>query len=152
MRSFKKCLTMLGVALAISFVSLQTFASEVGVVDLDNILANYTKAQDISADLKVKEADLNKFVVDAQKKLNSASTPLEKKNLEDKLTNDFKQKTQDFRDLQAKQYKMLEDNVYSAITTVSKSKKLDVILNKSSVLIGGTDITNEVLSLLNSKK
>ena len=42
--------------------------------------------------LKVKEAELQKFVADAQKKLKDAASPVERKNLEDKLSNEYKTK------------------------------------------------------------
>lgn len=152
MGNLKKFLTVLGVVGALALSTLGSFASEIGVVNLDDVLAGYSKAQDVSADLKVKEAELQKFLADAQKQLKDAATPVERKNLEAKLTDEFKQRSDSFRDLQAKQYKMLEDNVFAAIESVSKSKKLDVVLNKAGVLIGGTDITNDVLSTLNLKK
>jgi len=152
MSNFKKCLTVLGIVLTLGLSSLGAYATEVGVVNLDDILANYTKAQDIFADLQVKEADFKKFVADAQKQLKDVSTPLERKNLEEKLTNDLKLKSESLKDLEVKQNKLLEDNVYAAINSVSKSKKLDVVMTKASVLTGGTDITNDVLTVLNAKK
>lgn len=148
----KKFFAALAVFVLLGFSEVGAFAAEIGVVNLDDILSGYSKYQDLSADLKVKDAELQKFLADAQKQLKDANTPVERKNLEAKLSSVFKQKSDAFRDLQARQYKQIEDNVYVAITTVSKTKKLDVVLNKSSVLIGGADITKDVLALLNSEK
>lgn len=134
------------------FVSLAANADTIGTVDLDKILANYTKAQSVSADLQVKEAELQKFIADAQKQLKTATTPVDKKNLEDKLTDEFQKKGQAFKDEQAKQWKMIEDNVYAAISTVAKSKKIDVVINENSVLMGGVDITEDVTTYLNKSK
>jgi len=150
MKSFKKYLVIFTVAVAVNLSGLHAFAQQVGVVDLDKIVNNYTKAQDVSADLKVKEAELQKFLADAQKQLKDTASPVEKKNLENKLTQQFKAKSDEFKDAQIKQWKQIEDNIFSSIETVSKTNKLDVVLVKSSVLYGGTDVTNQILNLLNT--
>jgi len=150
MKSFKKCLVVFASLAVMGLSGLHAFAQQVGVVDLDRIVNNYSKAQDVSADLKVKEAELQKFLADAQKQLKDTTSPVEKKNLEDKLTQQFKAKSDEFKDAQIKQWKQIEDNIFSAIETVSKTNKLDVVLVKSSVLYGGTDVTEQILTLLNT--
>ncbi|MEI7473913.1 MAG: OmpH family outer membrane protein [bacterium] len=151
MNNLKKLFASFVFVAVTMFVGMAANADTIGVVDLDKILANYTKAQSVSADLQVKEAELQKFIADAQKQLKTAATPLEKKNLEDKLTQDFQTKGQSFKDEQAKQWKMIEDTVYSSIQTVAKSKKIDVVINESSVLMGGIDITDDVTAYLNKQ-
>ncbi|MDD3014617.1 MAG: OmpH family outer membrane protein [Candidatus Gastranaerophilales bacterium] len=150
MKSFKKYLIVFAAVTTIGLSGLHAFAQQVGVVDLDRVVNNYSKAQDVSADLKVKEAELQKFLADAQKQLKDATSPVEKKNLENKLTKQFKTKSDEFKDAQIKQWKQIEDNIFSAIETVSKTNKLDVVLVKSSVLYGGTDLSDQILNLLNT--
>jgi len=150
MKSFKKYLVIFAAIATIGLSGLQSYAQQVGVVDLDKIVNNYSKAQDVSADLKVKEAELQKFLAEAQKQLKDAPSPVEKKNLEEKLTQQFKTKSEDFKDAQIKQWKQIEDNIFSAIETVSKTNRLDVVLVKSSVLFGGNDVTDQILNLLNT--
>ncbi|EKE03030.1 MAG: hypothetical protein ACD_20C00287G0013 [uncultured bacterium] len=150
MRVFKQFLTTLAVVSVIGFSGLASYA-EVAVVDLDKVISNYSKAQDVSADLKVKEAELQKFLADAQKQLKNATSPVDKKNLETKLTNEFKTKADSFRELQIKEWKEIEDTVFNAIDKVSKGKKADLVLNKASVLQGGVDITDQVINIINKK-
>lgn len=152
MNNLKKLFISLVLVAVTLFVSLGANADTIGIVDLDKILSSYNKAQTVQADLQVKEAELQKFIADAQKQLKSASTPVEKKNLEDKLTEEFKKKGEAFKDEQAKQWKMIEDNVYSTIQSVAKSKKIDVVINQNAVLVGGADITDEVITSLNKIK
>ena len=152
MKNWKKLLTVLAITSIVGFSGLKSYADGTGVVDIDKVISNYSKAQDVSADLKVKEAELQKFQADAQKQIKEAKTPLEKKNMEDKLTEEFKQKIQDYKDAQVKQLKQVEDSVFAAVDSVAKQQKLDLILNKSSVLRGGSDITDAILNILNSEK
>lgn len=149
MKGIRMILAVLAVAGITGFSGLATFAQGIGIVDLDRIVSDYNKAQDVSTDMKVKEAELQKFVADAQKQLKDTASPVERKNLEDKLTSDFKTKSDNFRDLQVKQWKQIEDSVFAAINQVSQSKSMDLILNKAGVIQGGTDITDQVLSVLN---
>ena len=152
MKGLKKTFLAVSMAGLIGVSGLAAFAEGIGVVDLDKVVANYQQAQDVSADLKVKEAELQKFLADAQKQLKDAKTPIEKKNLEDKLTQEFKSRSEVFRNTQIKQWKQVEDNVFESIEQVSKAKKFDAILNKSAVLYGGTEVTDNVLTILNTKK
>jgi len=149
MKSTKKFLAVLAVMSIVGFSGLKSYAENVGIIDLDKIGSNYAKAQDFTTDLKVKEAELQKFVADAQKKLKDAASPVERKNLEDKLSNEYKTKSDNFRDLQLKALKDIDDSVFAAIDKVSKTQKLDLILNKSVVIQGGSDITDQVLNILN---
>jgi Skp family chaperone for outer membrane proteins len=147
---FKKVILALAVVSVFSFSKVASFA-EVGVVDLDKVIGSYSKAQDVSADLKTKEAELQKFLADAQKQLKNTSSPIEKKNLEDRLTQEFKTKSDNFRDSQIKSWKQIEDNVFNAIDQTAKSRKIDLVLTKASVLSGGADITDQIITVLNGK-
>lgn len=151
MENLKKFFTVLALVLAFSFSTANVFAEDLGIVDLDKVLNSYTKAQDVSADLKVKEAELQKFLADAQKRLKDAKTPLERKNLEDKLTAEFKIKSDSFRDAQIKEWKQIEDCVFAAISRASANKKISTVLNKAGVLQGGIDLTDDVIVILNTK-
>lgn len=131
------------------FISLTANADTIGVVNLDKIMANYNKAQSVLADLQIKDAELKKFIADAQKQLKATTTPVEKKNLEEKLSQDFQTKGQAFKDEQVKQWAMIEDTILESVKVVAKSMKIDVVLNDSSVLIGGNDITEAVTTYLN---
>lgn len=133
------------------FISLTASADTIGVVNLDKIMANYTKAQGVLADLQVKDAELKKFVADAQKQLKDTSTPVEKKNMEEKLSNEFQTKGQAFKNEQIKQWTMIENTILESVKVVAKSMKIDVVLNESSVLIGGNDITEAVTTYLNKQ-
>ena len=150
MKRFKTAFIALAIVGVVGFSGLKSFA-DTGVVDLDKIINNYSKYQDFAADMKVKEAEIQKFVADTNKNIKDAKTPLEKKNLEEKATKDYDQRIQVIKDNQVKQLKDIEDNIYSAVGQSVKTRKIDIVLNKSSVLYGGVDLTDAVLDILNKK-
>lgn len=144
---------LVGLALAGTlFLSTATscFSQTVGIVDPDKILDNYSKAQGIEADLKVKEAEIQKFLAEAQKKVKDATTPVEKNNLEKQLTEELKTKHGEFRKMQLEQSKKIYDDILAAIKTVAKEQKLDLVFAKGALFVGGTDITESVLKSLNA--
>jgi Skp family chaperone for outer membrane proteins len=151
MKMFKRTVVLLAVMSLMISYSAKSSAAGTGIVDLDKIRDNYTVAQELTADLKVKESDLQKFIMDAQKQIQEAKTPVEKKNLEDKLGEQFNVKRNAYAKDQTAKWSKIEDTVISTIKAVSASKKFDMVLNKQVVIDGGYDITDEVIAKLNTQ-
>ena len=152
MKFIKTAFVTAAIALTLGFSANIASAETIGVVDLDKVINSYTKAQNVSAELKVKEAELQKFLADAQKKLKDTASPLDRKNLEDKLTAEFKTKSDAYRNYQVTQMKSIEDNVFGTIEKIAKDQNVDVVINKAAVLVGGCDITDKVVTTLNASK
>ena len=150
MKMFKKTVVMLAVMSLMISYSAKSFATGTAVVDPDKIKENYNAAQEISADLKIKESDLQKFLDDAKKQIDTAKTPLEKKNLTEKLGQQFDIKRNAYAKDQAEKWSVIEANVIKAIKEVSALNKYDLVLNKQIVIDGGCDITDDVLKKLNA--
>jgi len=151
MNFIKSSLAVIATGLVLLFSTTCASAENIGVVNLDQIISNYSKAQDLSAELKVKEAELQKFLADAQKQLKDTTSPLDRKNLEEKLTAQFKTKSEAFRKYQVDQMQLIEKNIFTTIENVAKQKNLTLVLNQESVLVGGVNITDVVLQALNKK-
>ena len=130
MKMFKKTIVLLAVMSVICGYTAKSYAAGIAVIDLDKIRDNYTKSQELAADLKVKESELQKFVVDAQKQVQDAKTPLEKKNLEEKLGEQFNIKRNAYANDQSQKWGVIEDAVIKSIKDVSALNKYDIILNK----------------------
>lgn len=139
---------------------------EIGVVNMSQVLSKYNKVESINRTLaKAKDA--------RQEKLDEKQTGL--RNLKERLDKDFekisneeKQKRGkqlekgledlqnyhdnlmgELRDLQASKYKELEEDVVQAVRRVAKSRNLAMVVEKGVVFVGGTDITDDVITALN---
>ena len=152
MKMFKRAIVLLAVMSVMLGYSAKSYAVGTAVVDLDKIRENYTVSQELSADLKIKESELQKFVADAQKQIQEAKTPLEKKNLEEKLGEQFNIKRNAYAKDQSQKWGVIEDTVVKSIKEVAASKKFDLVLNKQVVIDGGSDITDEVIKKLNQNE
>jgi len=130
-------------------------ADTIGTVDYDKLVRSYNKAQLFSDDMKTKEADLEKTRAEFVKQIREAKTkqpnnPVAVDQLQKSLEDKLNTKVNEYRSLQESQAKALEDEMNNAIESAAKSKNLSVILAKQTVFVGGTDITNDVLSRLNA--
>jgi len=151
MKIFKRTIVLLAVVCVIFGYSAKSYATGTAIVDLDKVRENYSVAQELAADLNVKETELKKFVEEAQKQIQNAKTPLEKKNFEEKLGEQFNIKRNAYAKDQAQKWNVIENVVVKTIKDVSNTKKFDLVLNKQVVIEGGADITDEVIAKLNAE-
>lgn len=130
-------------------------ADTIGTVDYDKLVRSYNKAQLFSDDMKTKEADLEKTRAEYVKQIREAKTkqpnnPVAVDQLQKSLEDKLNTKVNEYRSLQESQAQALETEMNNAIEGAAKNKNLSVILAKQTVFVGGTDITNDVLSRLNA--
>lgn len=153
----KRLLTIALSVLALGLGSLQVSqaADTVGTIDYAKLVSSYNKAQLFNADMKAKEADLKKMEAEFVKQIREAkakqpNNPVAVDQLQKSLEDQMEVKINEYRDTQQTQAQNLESAMNTAIQSVAQSKNLSIILDKQAVLIGGTDITNDVLAKLNA--
>jgi Skp family chaperone for outer membrane proteins len=133
---------------------LSALAETIGYVDMGRVYNGYKKAQQVMADIKVKEADLRKMQADYVKQLEESraqntSNPVAASQLEKDLNTKLEAKLNEYRDWAAARQKELDDSLDLAIQNTAKAKGISVVLNKQAVYVGGVDMTNDVLAKLN---
>ncbi|MBE6074417.1 MAG: OmpH family outer membrane protein [Selenomonas ruminantium] len=109
-------------------------SSNVGIVDYNQIMSQHPQVQ--TANTEMQQA-----VQDAQKEFESKAA-----NMNDQEKHDYYQQTQ--QRLQQKQQELMEPimkNVEESVKKVAEQKGLSVVLEKSAVVYGGTDITQDVV-------
>jgi len=125
--------------------------ADIGVVDMEAVIQKYSKAQEVSAQSKEKEEGLQKYRDNLLTQLKAAEklSPVEKKNLEDKLNKQFADKVKEYRDWTSSQQDVIKSAFDKAVQQVSANDKLDLVLPKQAVLQGGKDVTEDVLTIMN---
>lgn len=125
------------VALALSQSATGTASaassSNVGIIDYRQVMGQHP-------DLAAANTQMQQAVTDAQKDFEEKSA-----NMNDQEKSDYYQQTQ--QRLQQKQQELIEpiqDKVKDAVKSVAEAKGLTVVLDKSSVVYGGQDITQDV--------
>lgn len=144
--------TVTSALLATVILTGAALAAEVGVVDMQTVSQKYTKAQALSTQVKSKEEELQKLREKLLTELKAGEklSPVEKKNLEDKLNAQFASKFKEYRQWTMDQEAALKVDFDKAIMQVSQKQHLDLVLPKQSVITGGKDITDDVVNVLNS--
>jgi len=126
-----------------------TAAQTIGFVDMTKILSSYTKAQAITTSVKSQQDEIQKMLTEARNQVQSAQTDSEKKELEKKLTEEIQQKNNVFKAEYEKNVQAIQDNIVNTVKKVAENKKIDCIFRKDNMIIGGKDITDDVLAELN---
>jgi outer membrane protein len=137
--------------------SLASFADAIGTINLEKVIGSYDKAQGVMSDMKVREADIRKLQADFAKQLEdarkaNAKSPVTSDALEKDLSGKLKVKLNEYRDWATAQQKAVDDELNLAIKTVAQRKGVDVVVSEGSVLLGGNNLTNDVITELNKKK
>ena len=116
-------------------------SSNIGVVDTSKVFAPDNEA-----------------IVNAQKELQTASQDMQKQFEEQSANMSDEEKAQLFQKMQGEMsdkqeaiQKGLKDKLETAVGSVASTKGLSLVVDKSVVLYGGQDITDQVAKQLSSK-
>ncbi len=127
-------------------------SATLGVVDRDKVITSFNKAQSAAEELKKTEESVRKLLEDSNKQYeeakNAKKPPAEleglQKRLQTKIDDEYKKAQAKAQNLETQ----LETDIDSAIKAEAASRKLDTVLMKGAVLLGGTDITEGVVKRL----
>ena len=136
----------------ISLSSISALAvDKYGYVNFKQVMSSYNQAKKVQNTLKSKEDTMQKFIAENQAAISKASSPEEKKRLEEKAGTQIQKMISDIRAYSAKEIKTVEDNLEKAIQSVGKKHNYTLIFSDASVFYGAEDITNLVIDELNKK-
>lgn len=117
----------------------------VAIVDIQQIIDSSQKAQAIKLDQKKKFEELVSFVGEARGAIESEQDPAKRKTIEEKYQSEFAAKKNAIdKDYEAK-LASFNTEITREVDNITKEKKYDLVLLKSTVLSGGNDITQDVV-------
>lgn len=140
--------------LALLFVSF-IWADTVGYLDSQKILQEYNKSIAAQAEISVQQKEFQELFLKKQaeyeeKKLHSNMSEEELAQLKLDLEEELLPKREALLKLNQELSSAIEKSVIEATKKVAKQLRIDVVLDKQVVLVGGMDITSMVLSNLNN--
>lgn len=131
-------------------------AIKIGIVDGEKLFDEYPQAQDASKKIADAQDKLRDIITNSEKKFSELEK--EGKSESEKLTKQRELQTQidteatKTRELIESISASLEDDILESIKEIATKKGIEVVLDKRAVLIGGTDITDDVAQVLQKKK
>lgn len=131
-------------------ISSPCFASGVGYINYDKVIANYQYAKNTLREIETKENEIQQFLAKKETEFNKVESPVQKKKFEEMVRVELQAKEKAFNVFREKK----EEEVYRRIHAVSEKirleKSLDAILDARSIFSGGVDITDDLIKKLNS--
>ena len=124
----------------------------VGVVDKDKVVTSYPKAQQAADDLRKSEERVHKLIEDSNKQYEDAKTakkpPAELEGLQRRLQTQIDDEVKKIQGKAQSLEGQLEKDIDEAIKAEASSRKVDTVLMKQAVLVGGVDLTDGVVKRL----
>lgn len=144
----------LSVTLPVNAQTTTAKAPLVGIVDRDKVVTSYPKAQQAAEELKKTEEKVHKLIEDSNKQYEEAKTakkpPAELEGLQKRLQNQIDTEVKRVQGRAQELEAQLEREIDGAIKAEAAARKLDVVILKQAVLMGGTDITEGVAKRLST--
>jgi Skp family chaperone for outer membrane proteins len=127
-------------------------APVVGVVDRDKVITSYNKAQTAAEELKKSEEKVQRLIEDSNKQYEEAKTakkpPAELEGLQKRLQAGIDDEVKKVQGRAQALESQLENDIDTAIKAEAANRKVDVVILKQAVLMGGTDLTDGVVKRL----
>lgn len=128
---------------------------KIGVIDGEKLFDVYPGVQDAQKKISEAQNQLRDAIDESEKiysefekqKKSDAEKLTKKKELQDKIDT----KTEDTKKLIESVSIKIEKDILDAVKSVSQEKALDVVFDKRAVLIGGLDVTDNVVEVLRKK-
>ena len=144
-------LTLIGIFAITLALSINNFASsnipsnfKVAVVDVQKVVSSSSEVNALKQERKTKMEELVKFVENAKKNIEKEPDAAKKKALEEKYNKELNLKRDNIQKDYAKKLAAIDKNITNVIQTISKQGNYNIVLSKSVVIVGGTDITDDV--------
>lgn len=124
----------------------------IGTIDRDKVVSSYPKAQQAADELKKGEEKVQKLVENANKQYEEAKKankpPAELEGLQRRLQTEIDSEVKKLQSTAQTLEGQLEGEIDTAIKAEAATHKVDVVIMKQAVLLGGIDITAGVVKRL----
>jgi len=136
--------------------------TNVGTINTQQILTNYSGSGTIQQDLDSKKTQLQAVLKTEQDNLTAQQNALNQlgtkatpeqvqafQAAQQQFQTDYQSMQQELNQYQQEQMQQLKTTIATASQTVSSTQSYPLILDSQAVLYGGTDVSNQVLTVLN---
>lgn len=149
-----KNLKLLAISMCLGFFALNTIPAqaEVGYIDYQKVLDNYSVAKQAVKEIDAKTLELQQLMVDKEKQYKSLDTPLKKQNFESQAMSELSAKQEALYRLKEAKETQIMNQVQAVAKSVMVAQKLDAILSNQVIFVGGVDVTDVIIQRLNTGK
>ena len=134
--------------LCFMFLTLASNAAGIGYVNYDTISKTYPLAKRYTNDLNNKVNGIKNYTKQKEAEVNKAQSAAQKANIRKAALAEIERRQKDYLATRDRYELDLTKKINAAVEKVRVQKKLDIVVNKTSVVAGGVDITQSVLAIL----
>ena len=120
----------------------------VGVIDLQRVVASSKDVATLRTNREAQINELKKMADEANAKIDEIKKDDEKKVATEKYLGEIQAKKNEFDNAYNTALQASDAKIQNIINSVAEKKDLDIVLNKTSVISGGVDITEAVIDLV----
>ena len=118
------------------------------VVDVQQLINNSAAVRQLQTEMTAKQQELQKWVQDAQAEITKQTSQKQKEELTKKYEDELMQKQQALQQEYTQKLNTIDHDVTKLLNKEAKAEGYAIVLAKSSVLSGGTDITKDIVELI----
>ncbi len=130
-------------------------AASIGYIDIQKVFSSYKKTIRFQEQSKQKEKALQEEISAKQKQFDKekskGTSEIELRKLAEKYEKEIEPKRNEMLNFQQKSVSDIKNDIVKATEEVAKKTGLDIVLDKQVFITGGTDISDKVIDVLNSK-
>ena len=139
--------------LAVMILWGSAFADTIGYIDSQKVLKQYNKAIAAQSDIVKSQKDFQDLVTAKEQELEkaraSSKNEEELSQLKDQLESSLQPKKDELLALNQKLSTEIENDIVEATKKIARQLRIDVVVDKQVVILGGMDLTSLVISSLN---
>ena len=142
----KKMLLILGLIL----VTSPCFAGGVGYINYEKVAANYTFAKNSLKEIESKAKAIEQYLIAQEAEFKKLDSPLQKQKFEETVRAEMQKREADFNTFREKREEEVYNRIHAVAEKIRLEKDLDILLDAKGVFSGGIDITDVLITKLNS--
>lgn len=116
----------------------------IAVVDVQKVVSESSQVKSLKEEQKAKSQEIISFVENARKEVAKETDKTKQKALEDKYNTQLNDMKKSIDSNYKKKLNNIDDNITKAIQKTAQNQGYNIVLAKTIVLYGGTDITQEI--------
>ncbi|MBQ8672252.1 MAG: OmpH family outer membrane protein [Alphaproteobacteria bacterium] len=120
-------------------------AEKFAVVDLQRVVVVAKEVAALKSERDMQIAELQKMAEEANAKISDEKNEKAKKKLSEQLLVEINKKKESFDRMYASALQASDRKLNEKIAEVAKKEGYSVVMNKSGIIAGGTDITEKVI-------